>query len=111
MTEIILAIVTTIVGSEALVRLIIFFVERKDGKRGLKNQLIKLEKDSCRTQMLVMLSDYPDEKNEIMTLAEHYFKDLKGNWYMTTIFAQWLKKNNIVNPVWFKGGDTSNENS
>ena len=105
MTEIILAIVTAIVGSEALVRLIIFFVERKGGKRGLKNQLLKLEKDSCRTQMLVMLSDYPDEKNEIMTLAEHYFKDLQGNWYMTTIFNNWLKKNNIVSPAWFKGGE------
>ena len=105
MADIITAIIVAVVGSEALVRLIIFFVERKDGKRGIKNQLIKLEKDSCRTQMLVMLSDYPEEKTEIMTLAEHYFKDLKGNWFMTGVFRDWMQKNDIVNPIWFKGED------
>lgn len=105
MADIIVPIIATIVGSEALVRLIIFFVERKDGKRGIKNQLIKLEKDSCRTQMLVMLSDYPEEKTEIMTLAEHYFKDLKGNWFMTGVFRDWMQKNDIVKPIWFKGED------
>ena len=109
MTEIVVPIIVAIFGSEALVRLIIFIVERGDGKKGIKNQLRKLEKDSCRTQMLVMLSDYPNEKQEIMTLAEHYFKDIKGNWYMTSIFNNWLKKHNVAKPEWFKGG-TDDEN-
>lgn len=105
MSTIITAIVVAIIGSEALVRLIIFFVERRDGKRGVKNQLIKLEKDGCRTQMLVMLSDYPNEKTEIMTLAEHYFRKrseggLEGNWYMTDLFKRWLKENGIEEPAW-----------
>ena len=105
MTELVVPIVIAVLGSEALVRLIIFLVERRDGKKGLKTQLQKLEKDSCRTQMLVMLSDYPNEKQEIMTLAEHYFKDIKGNWYMTSIFNNWLKKHNVEKPTWFKGDD------
>ena len=55
--------------------------------------------------MLVMMSDYPDEKSEIMTLAEHYFKDLKGNWYLTDLFDKWLSAHHIARPQWFKGGE------
>lgn len=105
MTNIIATIIAAVIGSEALVRLIIFFVERRDGKKGLKNQLIKLEKDSCRTQMLVMMSDYTFEKNEIMRLAEHYFKVLKGDWYLTDLFKKWLRENGVEEPAWLNNVD------
>lgn len=105
MANIIAPIIAAVIGSEALVRLIIFFVERRDGKNGLKNQLIKLEKDSCRTQMLVMMSDYTFEKNEIMRLAEHYFKTLKGDWYLTDLFKKWLRENGVEEPAWLNNVD------
>ena len=49
---------------------------------------------------------YPEEKTEIMKLAEHYFKPksqggLEGDWYMTGIFNKWLTDNNIGKPEWF----------
>jgi hypothetical protein len=43
-----------------------------------------------------------DEKKEILTLGQHYFDDLKGNWYMTDIFYKWLEEKGHSKPDWFK---------
>lgn len=67
----------------------------------LKKETKRLEKDGLRTQMLEMINDYPDNESEIMTLAEHYFKDLKGNWYATDIFTKWMARNHVTKPEWF----------
>ena len=68
-----------------------------------KNQ-IKAERDQCRTQLLLMICDYPTESAEILELAKHYFSDLKGNWFATPIFNKWLEEYNIGKPEWFKEG-------
>lgn len=75
---------------------------RTDKIQAIDNKLNKCEMDSVRLQMLVMISDYPTEVQEIMKLAEHYFSDLEGNWYMTSIFNKWLEENKIAPPEWFK---------
>lgn len=110
MTE---AIVIAVVGSGALSALIsgIFNLISNSTKRRReitdkldrieKNQ-IKAEKDQCRTQLLLMIADYPTESKEILELAKHYFKDLKGNWFATPIFNKWLEDNNIGKPEWFR---------
>lgn len=60
------------------------------------------EKDALRTQLLLMVSDYPDNTDGILTLAQHYFGVLHGNWYATAIFNKWLEDRNIAKPEWFK---------
>lgn len=62
----------------------------------------KQEKDIVRLQLMVLMSDYPEKKDEIMEVAKHYFYDLKGNWYMTPIYKEWLKKEDIEQPNWLK---------
>jgi len=63
------------------------------------------EKDALRTQLLLMISDYPQEKTEILKLSQHYFKDLKGNWTATAIFNAWLIEYcDGAKPEWFTGG-------
>lgn len=65
-------------------------------------QLDKIEKDSVRNQLMTMMSDYSNRVDEIMEIAEHYFKDLKGNWYVTNIFKTWLVNHEEVGmPDWF----------
>lgn len=66
-----------------------------------KNQT-KAEKDQCRTQLLMMINDFPTERAEILELAKHYFADLKGNWFATPIFNRWLEDYGIGRPEWFK---------
>lgn len=87
--------------------LIQFFVNRHDNKIEKKIDKIldeqkKTEKDQLRTQLLVMMSLMPDNTQEILTLAERYFGDLKGDWFYSSLFAKWLKDNNIEKPIWFE---------
>ena len=83
-----------------------FLITRKDGKntdmKRIKDFMEKSEKDSCRTQMLLLMSSYPDEKLELLRLAQHYFVDLKGDWYMTSLFNKYLVANSIEIPEWME---------
>lgn len=96
-TEAIITIVVAVLGSN----LIQFFVTRGDNKKGIKAQLLKLEKDSCRTQMLILLKFFPERTDEIMTLAEHYFGTLHGDWWLTPMFSAYLDEHGFPTPAWF----------
>lgn len=106
------AIILAAVGSAGLFNLIQFLITRKDKKKDaladIRSDIAELkaaahiaEKDSCRTQLLLLMAYYPDQKSEIMKLAQHYFVDLNGDWYMTSLFSIWLKANNLDVPIWF----------
>ena len=66
-----------------------------------KNQK-NAEKDTLRTQLLVMIADFPDETTDILRLAEHYFKDLDGNWVASALFNEWAKEHCESAPTWAK---------
>lgn len=102
-------IVIAIIGSGALSTILSAIITAISNKNGIKSKVKKIEKDSVRTQLLLMMSDYPDEKQEILTIAEYYFSTLKANWYMTALFSKWLAQEGIPDPIWFRGGKT-NEN-
>lgn len=123
MSDSYLQIILAIIGSGIITAIIseVFALVRKsmDKKSGLSKELDELkteindlkkkgsknELDSVRLQMLVMMADYPNDTSEIMRIAEHYFKDLKGNWYLTSMFNRWLEENGIAKPEWFNGND------
>lgn len=114
MEQFIISLVTVLLGSG----LIQFFFTRHDTKEKEKlenkltpiadkldkiiNEQKKSEKDALRTQLLVMMTVLPNNHEEIMTLAERYFKELKGDWFYSSLFKKWLKDNDIENPVWFE---------
>lgn len=98
-------IILGLLGGGNLILFIKFLIERHDKKvekseDNLKDTLIKLEKDGLRTQLLLLILLRPEEQNEILKLAQHYFVDLKANWYMTGIFARWCDEHNLE-PDWF----------
>lgn len=96
------------------VTLLIFFIKRHDDKKNeykelreedetIKRELKKLEKDSVRTQLLLLMSHYqPEDQHELLQVAEHYFVDLDANWYLTPKFNRFLEEQNIARPEWFK---------
>lgn len=94
-------ILIAVLSSTALSSLIQFFINRHDSKKNVKGKLITLEKDVLRTQLLLLILLRPAEQQEILTVGEHYFRDLQGNWYMTSIFNKWLTESNIAEPEWF----------
>lgn len=95
-------IIVAILASNGLFAALQFLITRHDQKKNWRGKLDRLEKDGLRTQLLLLLLLLPDEKKEIMTIAEHYFKDLHGNWYMTSLFDKWLEKAGQGRPEWFK---------
>lgn len=95
-------IVVSVLTSNGLFALIQFLLSRHDSKKNVKGKLAVLEKDGLRTQLLLLILLRPDEHTEILRIAEHYFKVLQGNWYMTSIFNKWLEENlDGVKPEWF----------
>lgn len=110
--EFIQAVVISVLGSGAFATLVTAIINAINGRRsklkGIEAQLGKIEerlviseKDALRTQLLIMISDYPEERQEIMTIAQHYFGDLHGDWYATTLFNRWITENDIAEPSWF----------
>ena len=99
-----------ILGGGNLILFIKFLIERHDRKKeraedqdaeGLKKRLTVLERDGLRTQLLLLILLKPSEQTEILRIAEHYFKNLKGNWYMTSIFNKWIEDSGVAEPDWF----------
>lgn len=56
-------------------------------------------KDTVRIQLLMILSHQPENTDTILKLAEKYFIDLDGDWYMTNVFGKWAKEHDITIPV------------
>lgn len=61
----------------------------------ISGQLDNIELNSTRTQLLTLMSNYPDNKSEILKVAYHYFKELDGDWYMSELFSEWAEERNI----------------
>lgn len=105
MSSTIVSIIIAVLASQALFGFIQFMITRKDTKKNISGKLTTLEKDVLRTQLLLLILMKPEEQQEIMTIAEHYFskppKGLNGNWYMTSIFNKWLIDADIAQPDWF----------
>lgn len=80
--------------------------QKNDNQDALSKKLDRLERDGLRTQLLLLILLRPAEQQEILTIAEHYFRKppngLGGDWYMTTLFNKWLIDTGIAVPDWFK---------
>jgi hypothetical protein len=61
----------------------------------------KQEGDIIRVELKLMISSFPEKEEDILRLAEHYFKDLHGNWVMATTFKQWLNERGLEIPQWY----------
>lgn len=111
--ENIITIIAAVLGSS----LIQYLISRHDSRAEKANEnmktLSKLERDSVRLQILFMMKFQPERKEKILEIAEYYFHKLKGDWYMTDIFSEWLQENGINIPGWFtirQGEESGNDN-
>lgn len=110
--EYVIAILGIIVGGVGLWKFFEFLIARQDAKKAQKNEVLKrlekiedklekAERDSCRSQMIQLMTFFPDDRSELMRLSQHYFVDLHGNWYMTTLFRKHMKKHDMELPDWW----------
>lgn len=75
-------------------------IENAKSIEELKEELQSMKRNEIRLQLMVLMSDYPKKKEEIMLVAERYFSELGGDWYLTDIFKSWLDDNGIEEPTW-----------
>ena len=61
----------------------------------ISDKIDSIELNSTRNQLLTLMSNYPDNESEIMKVAEYYFRDLGGDWYMTELFSQWSSSHGV----------------
>lgn len=94
-------IIIAIIGSGAFFTFIQFLINRYDNKNKILNKINYIEVGLTRMQLMVLMSDYPNRKEEVMKLAKKYFGELKGNFFLSSIFKSWLKKHKIKKPSWF----------
>ena len=72
------------------------------------SKLIKISedtrKDTLRIQLLMLIKDQPENIDTILKIAESYFVELDGDWYMTSEFKRWAKAHEVEIPdsIWGK---------
>lgn len=112
---IVLALISSGVLSTLITALFQYLQTKKSKADGLESKVDKLtgdiaeitkaqkkaEGDIIRVELKLMISDFPGEESDILRLAEHYFKDLHGNWVMATTFSAWLESRGLPSPSWY----------
>jgi len=104
-----------ILTSQAIFTFIQFMISRHDKKKGILAEMQKdikelktfnqeERRDLKRIQLMTLIHVHPEDVSDIMEVAEEYFKNLDGNWYMSSIFQQYLDENKIEHPLWMRGG-------
>lgn len=103
--------------------LVVFLIQRFDNRRNQSKEILeaieankketekrldyieKQQKENMladtRIEMSIQMLHHPKNKQTILKLAEKYFKELHGDYYMTSCFNDWLKKNHVARPLWF----------
>lgn len=112
-TEIAVAIITGLL-SGAVFSFLQFIITRSDGRQQwrkkvedrlekIEEQQEKSEKDALRMQLLFLMYVTPEAKEEILQLADYYFRVLKADFYLTPLFQKWLITHGMEIPSWFAG--------
>lgn len=106
-------IILSILGSTAFFTFIQFLITRHDKKKGMLAEIAKDIKDLkrynqeerldlLRIQLMTLIHIHPENTVEIMQVAEEYFMKYNGNWYMSSIFKEYLNSQQIESPIWMK---------
>ena len=105
MSNIIVPIIIAIVSSNALFGFIQFIINKKDNIvkdiKYIREKVDYVDQGQVRTQLLVLIANYPDRIEEIMKLAEQYFCKFHGNYYLTSLFKKYLDDKMLTYPQWF----------
>lgn len=100
-----LPVIIAILGSGALFSFLQFIITRHDLRKGWTAQNVD------RLQLMLLIADYPRKVDEILEIAKHYFVVLKGNSFIKTLFADWLKSQNVDKPEWFREVNSEKDNT
>lgn len=79
------------------------FSEFRQDLADIKEMLVDNSKATLRIEMNEEMSRHPHNHDTILKMAEKYFVELKGDWYMSNKFLDWAEKENIHLPASLSG--------
>lgn len=62
-------------------------------------QLHEIRLDTTRTQLIMLMEHQPHNYDTIIKVAERYFCTLQGDWYLTSLFKDWAKREGVSIPA------------
>ena len=112
MDAVIIAVVSSALGSAGLFSLVQFLINRHDKKDEDKCQYnkqlnriyektIQNEKSITRLQLIYLIHEQPDNKDTILMTAQRYFIELDGNGEAWAVFDDWAKTKKL-DLGWYK---------
>lgn len=60
----------------------------------LSSQLDDIQLDTTRNQLLILM-EHDENSEEVLKVAKFYFQELKGDWYMTSLFERWANRHGV----------------
>ena len=106
-------IILAVLGSTGLFTFIQFLITHHDKKKGVLAEIRKDIKelkqfskderlDLLRIQLMTLTHIHPENVVEIMEVAEEYFMKYNGDWYMSSLFKEYLENQGMEVPLWMK---------
>lgn len=106
-------VILAVLGSTGLFTFIQFLISRHDRKKGILAEMSKDIKelkqfnkderlDLLRIQLMTLTHIHPENVVEIMEVAEEYFMKHNGDWYMSSLFKEYLENQGMEVPLWMK---------
>lgn len=106
-------IILAVLGSTGLFTFIQFLITHHDKKKGVLAEIRKDIKelkqfskderlDLLRIQLMTLTHIHPENIVEIMEVAEEYFMKYNGDWYMSSLFKEYLENQGMEVPLWMK---------
>lgn len=110
--DVVLAVVTSALGSAGIFSFIQFLINRHDKKEDdlckYSAQLNRIETKSdrneravCRLQLIYLIHEQPENKDTILQTAQRYFIELNGNGEAWVVFDTWAKAKKL-DLGWYK---------
>lgn len=72
--------------------------EAAEERAHLANELHEIRLDTTRTQLIMLMEHQPHNHDTIIKVGERYFCQLHGDWYCTSLFKDWAKKEGVELP-------------
>lgn len=112
MDSVVVAVISSALGSAGLFSLLQFLITRKDKKEEdrchytaqlnrIEQKTMQNEKAIVRLQLIYLIHEQPQNKDTILLTAQRYFIELDGNGEAWSIFDAWAKQNKL-DLGWYK---------
>jgi hypothetical protein len=112
MDSVVVAVISSALGSAGLFSLVQFLITRKDKKEEdrcqysaqlnrIEKRTVENEKAIVRLQLIYLIHEQPHNRDTILKTAQRYFIELDGNGEAWAVFDTWAKKTNL-DLGWYK---------